>query len=147
MARPHWSDEGSPSFLHLLAVWVLVGWSLSPLGSTLADLSIVPISRIESGLLVGTLVVCTLWIAGFRPSIRDSVAYFLVEFGCSALLMLPMAVLFQSTIPPAVEVGFHVTTVTIAAVVVFTPVGAAIRDVVRRWATSILRLPTGTDAR
>lgn len=138
------STEAAPSFLHLLVVWLLVGGSLFSLGEEI--LGFLSVSRMSAGLLFGTLVVCTLWVVGFRPSIRASVAYFILEIGCSALLFLPVVTLFGA-IDPGVLAVFEATTVAVAAVVVFTPVGPAIRDVVRRWATSLLRLPTGTDAR
>ncbi len=61
--------ERTPSFGHLLLVWLLVGPSLWSLGTAVAAAiqAELPLSTMGVGLLFGTIVVVSFWTAGFQP--------------------------------------------------------------------------------
>jgi len=89
--------ERTPSFGHLLLVWLLVGWSLWSLGSAVADATQVelPLSTIGVGLLFGTIIVVLFWTAGFQPSLAASFGYFVAE---QAIDLILFSVLFCSLV-------------------------------------------------
>jgi len=133
----------TPSFGHLLLVWLLVGPSLWSLGSAVADAiqSELPLSTMGAGLLFGTVVVVLFWTAGFHPSLRASLGYFAAELSLDVVLLFGR-ILFP--IPPSTPwatVAFQLVSICIAATLVFPPVGAKVRHWFRRHLRSLLKLP------
>ncbi|MFB6223100.1 MAG: hypothetical protein ABEH86_05435 [Haloarcula sp.] len=137
------SRDGSstPSFGHLLLVWVLIGSSFWSLGFTLADATQIeiPLSRMDVGLLFGTIVVVLLWIVGFRPSLLASFGYFVTEQVISLFFVL--GYVFVPAATPWVEATLRATSITLTAILVFTDLGVQMRNTIRRHIYSLLKLP------
>jgi hypothetical protein len=138
--------EASDSLGHLVAVWALFGLSLWPLGTTLAEVLPVTLSLsgLGTGLLFGTVVVASLWVAGVRPSIRASAGYFVTELAVRLSLLFGVA-LFLETFPPALELGYRLVPIGVATLLVFTAVGERLRECVRRRFRAVLKVPTAED--
>lgn len=141
--------SGSESLGHLLAVWFLVGSSFWRLGFSLVDATTtpLPLSRMGTGLLFGTLVVVALWVGGVRPSIGASAGYFLVETAGYTLLVLVVGPLFVPRVAswPLVEVAAGGLSITLAATLVFTDVGTTTRARTRQWLLARLKVPSADD--
>jgi len=137
------SADRTPSFGHLLLVWVLVGSSLWSLGAAVADAIQVelPLSTMGTGLLFGTIIVVSFWTAGFQPSLAASLGYFITEQAIYLLLLFGATFLFVPPSTPWVTVALQFCSICLAATLVFTPVGKQIRDGLRRYLRSVLKLP------
>ena len=135
--------DRTPSFGHLLVVWVLIGWSLWSLGAAVADAVQVelPLSTMGTGLLFGTVIVVLFWTAGFHPSLAASFGYFITEQVIDLILLFGAIFLFVPASTPWVTVALQFSSICLAATLVFTPVGKQIRDVLRRHIRSVLKLP------
>ncbi|RLM37272.1 MULTISPECIES: hypothetical protein [unclassified Haloarcula] len=135
--------ERTPSFGHLLLVWLLVGPSLWSLGSAVADAiqAELPLSTMGAGLLFGTIVVVSFWTAGFQPSLRASFGYFVAELSIYLVLAVGVVTVFVPTFTPWVTIAVQLVSICLAATLVFTPVGANIRNWFRRHVRSLLKLP------
>ncbi len=122
----------------LLLVWFLVGFSLAGLGLDLhRALSVsIPVSPVSGGLLFGTVVVVVLWIAGFRPSLQASTAYFLTQSAVHLLLVLAIG---SATAEPWRDVSIRVLSISVAAAVSFTDVGRRLRNWVRQRSWRLLQ--------
>ncbi|MDS0221202.1 hypothetical protein NDI54_07565 [Haloarcula sp. S1AR25-5A] len=133
----------SPSFGHLLLVWLFVGPSLWSLGSAVAAAiqAELPLSTMGTGLLFGTVVVVLFWTAGFHPSLRASFGYFLAEQGIYLVLVVGIATAFAPAFTSWVAVAVQLVSISLAATLVFSPVGAKIRNWFRRHIRSLLKLP------
>jgi peptidoglycan/LPS O-acetylase OafA/YrhL len=109
--------ETGRSFGHLLLVWLLVGYSFMALGWDLTEALpvAIPLAPIDAGLVFGTLVVCALWVAGVRPSLRVSLAY----FGVHAVVRVAATLLYLAipgTTPgPWPEIGVDLVAILVAA--------------------------------
>jgi len=125
---------------HLLAVWVLVGYSLIGLGWDLyrALVQTHLVSAIGAGLLFGTVTVVALWLGGFRPSIRASATYFLSQLGIHLLLAVVSA---GVTLRPWRAVAIRLLSIAIAAAFSFTAAGSRSREWLRQRTRSVLKLP------
>lgn len=135
--------DRTPSFGHLLLVWLLVGWSLWSLGSAVADAIRVelPLSTMGTGLLFGTVVVVLFWTSGFHPSLAASFGYFITEQVLDLILLFGTIFLFVPSATPWATVALQFVSICLAATLVFTPVGKQIRNVLRRYIRSLLKLP------
>ncbi|MFD1589329.1 hypothetical protein ACFR9U_20320 [Halorientalis brevis] len=136
--------DRKPSFGHLLVVWFLVGSSFWTLGFALVDaVSVaVPLSRMGTGLLCGTIVVVLLWAVGWYPSLSASVGYFVAEAAVNLLLFFGIAPVFSSELTPWLEVGLHTTSITLAAALVFSNSGRRIRRWISHRTRALLKLPS-----
>lgn len=119
-------DEGSeaPSLGHLLLVWLLVGGSLVGLGIDLHGALPVdaPPAAINAGLVFGTVAVAALWAAGFRPSLRASLLYFVLQY--AAQLLLFVVVVFPGpAASPWADVAVHALSIAVAGALSFTDPG------------------------
>ncbi|WP_115862920.1 hypothetical protein [Halorussus litoreus] len=147
MRRDSSSTTGkrSPSFVHLLFVWFLVGSSFSSLGWSVADAVPVagPVSSMEAGLLFATVVVVGLWLAGFRPSISTSAGYFIAETGLHYLLILGGGLLLFSggARSPWQEILLRSLSIALAAALVFTDSGRRLRGLARGLARKLVKTP------
>ena len=117
----HDDPREAPSLVHLLLVWFLVGGSFVGLGIDLhhalpAD---VPLTAINAGLVFGTVVVAALWVAGFRPSLRASVGYFLLQNAAQLLLLIVVV----SAVSPWTEVAVRALSIAFAGALSFTDPG------------------------
>lgn len=121
------------SFARLLAFWVLVGFSLFGLGWDLADAlgAAVPLSGMGAGLLFGTGVVSVLWVAGVRPPLPTSAAYFALQSLLGLALFYP--VLATVTYTPWVAVFVRATSILLAAVLAFAVPWGRVRDRVAEY--------------
>jgi hypothetical protein len=129
------SSKQEPSYGHLLLVWFLVGFSLMGLGLDLHQATpvTIPVSSLNAGLLFGTVVVVSLWIAGFRPSLGASAIYFTTQLIVHLVLALILALTLPgSTSEPWVDVGLRVLSIILAATLGFTTVGRRGRDRLRQ---------------
>ena len=89
----------------------------------------IPDSSLNAGLLFGTLVVASLWIVGFRPSLGASVIYFTTQLIVHLLLVLTLALTLPgSTSEPWVEVSLRTLSIILAATLGFTTIGRRGRD-------------------
>lgn len=134
------STVQDPSFSHLFLVWFLVGFSLMGLGWDLYEAVPVafPVSSMGAGLLFGTIVVVSLWIAGFYPPLWGSAMYFITQLGFHLLLVL---VLLGGTLGPWQDVGLRVLSIGLAATLSFTDFGRNGRKWLRQRGRSLLKLP------
>lgn len=132
------------SVWQLLAVWVFVGGSLVTLGAWTADWlgfpaggGVGPVeTSLGAGTLFGTAVTAVGWIVGVRPSVRASLAYFLLE--------QLTALLAELVVRPVVGWPRPVTAVvaiTVAGCVVFGGVGRRLATTARPFVRRLLRLP------
>ena len=137
------SADRTPLFGHLLLVWVLVGSSLWSLGVAVADAIQVelPLSTMGAGLLFGTIIVVSFWTAGFQPSLAASLGYFITEQAIYLLLLFGATFLLVPHSTPWATVALQFCSICLAATLVFTPVGKQIRDGLRRYLRSVLKLP------
>lgn len=143
MGQP--STQRRSSFGHLLVVSVLVGFPLDGLGLALVDaLSLAaPFASLEAGLLFGTVTVAVLWIAGFRPSLRASVGFFVAThalqllFVTGSVFLIPTA----SGLSPWQEVGLRTLSIAIPAALAFTPLGTGVRTALRTQGRRLAKLP------
>ncbi|MFU1781980.1 hypothetical protein ACM16X_11410 [Haloarcula japonica] len=137
------SADRTPSFGHLLLVWVLVGSSLWSLGAAVADAIQVelPLSTMGTGLLFGTIIVVSFWRAGFRPSLAASLGYFITEQAIYLLLLFGATFLLVPHSTPWVTVARQLVSICLGVTLVFTPVGKQIQNVLRRHIRSVLKLP------
>jgi hypothetical protein len=120
--------ERPDSFTRLLAVWVLVGFSLFGLGWDIADAlgPAVPLSGMGAGLLFGTSIVSVLWVAGIRPPLLASAAYFLLQLLLGLALFYP--VLATITYTPWVAVFVRATSILLAAILVLAAPWRRVRE-------------------
>ncbi|WP_353633916.1 hypothetical protein ABSL23_12235 [Halobacterium sp. NMX12-1] len=117
----HDGPREAPSLVHLLLVWFLVGGSFVGLGIDLhGALSVdAPPAAINAGLVFGTVVVAALWVAGFRPSLRASVGYFLLQNAAQLLLLIAVV----SAASPWTEVAVRALSIAFAGALCFTDPG------------------------
>lgn len=137
------SAERTPSIGHLLLVWLLVGPSLWSLGIAVVDATQagLPLSTMGAGLLFGTIVVVSFWTAGFQPSLRASFGYFVAELSIDVVLLFGRILFSAPPSTPWTPFAFQLVSICLAATLVFTPVGAKIRNWFRRHVRSLLKLP------
>ena len=135
--------ERTPSFGHLLLVWLLVGPSLWSLGSSVADATQVelPLSTIGVGLLFGTIIVVLFWTAGFQPSLAASFGYFVAEQAIDLILLFGAVLIPGRSLIPRLTVALQLVSICLAATLVFTPIGTQVRNWLRRYVRSLLELP------
>jgi len=137
--------EKSSSFRRLLLVSLLVGVSLAGLGSDLLGAISVslPVSSMGGGLVFGTVVVSSLWVAGFRPSLAASGAYFLGQLVAHLLLSGAFVAVVGSgaSLESWHEVGLRSLSIGLTATLCFTGVGSRVGDWVRRRGRRLLRVP------
>ena len=133
------STNRTPSFGHLLLVWVLIGWSL---GAAVVDAIQVepPLSTMGTGLLFGTIIVVSFWTAGFQPSLAASFGYFIIEQAINLLLLLGATFLFVPPSTPWATVALQLCSICLAVTLVFTPAGKQIPNVLRLYIRSVLKL-------
>ncbi|MDL0139032.1 hypothetical protein PNP85_05890 [Halobacterium salinarum] len=87
-------------------------------------------------MLFETIAVAALWVAGFRPSLRASTLYFVVEQAVYLLLALA----FLGAEPgPWRAVGFHVLSIAGAALLSFTDGGRQSRRWLRHQGWRLLK--------
>lgn len=139
-AKDRSSTDRTPSLGHLLLVWLLVGPSLWSLGTAVANAiqTELPLSTLGAGLLFGTVVVF-FWTAGFYPSLRASLGYFLAEQGIYLVLAVGIATVSVPVFTPWIALRF--VSICLAATLAFTPAGTRIRNWLRRRLRSLLKLP------
>ena len=139
-------SQEAPSFGHLLAVWILVGWSLWSLGSDLVDVlpSVVPISQMGAGLLFGTVVVASFWVLGFRPSLLRSAGYFVVE-SVTRLFLLFAAVFLGFEVGPWQILSLQCVSIGFAAMLAFTAVGERGLEHLQFRLNALLKLPPSSE--
>jgi hypothetical protein len=129
------------SYGHLLAVWVLVGWSFAGLGWKLADAvpAALPVSSMSAGAVFGTAVVAGSWAAGVRPPVLPCVAFFLVQPAVHLSLILGTVFLApEATLGPWAMVGYDAVSIALVAVPTLTPPGrAAVGRLFRRARASL----------
>ena len=137
------SADRTPLFGHLLLVWVLVGSSLWSLGVAVADAIQVelPLSTMGAGLLFGTIIVVSFWTVGFRPSLAASFGYFVIEQVINIVLLFGTTFLFVPPSTPWATAVLQFCSICLAVTLVFTPVGKQIRNALRRYICSVLKLP------
>ncbi len=137
------SADRTPSFGHLLLVWVLVGSSLWSFGAAVADAIQVelPLSTMGTGLLFGTIIVVSFWRAGFRPSLAASLGYFITEQVIYLILLFGAIFLFVPPSTPWATAVLQFSSICLAVTLVFTPVGKQIRNSFWRSVRSVLKLP------
>lgn len=136
--------EREPSFVHLLLVWLLVGRSFFRLGrdGIAAIQAPLPVSPTGASLLFGTLVIVSLWITGFRPSIRASAGYFGTELLLSMLLIRgPGILLFGPTLGAVQEMGLRTLSIVSAGTLVFSDAGDRFRTWLRQQGGRIIKTP------
>lgn len=142
--------EKSPSLGRLLVVSLLVGFSLAGLGSDLLDVISVslPVSSMGGGLVFGAAAVSSLWVAGFRPSLGASGAYFLGQLLASLLLTGAFVAVVGSGASPEPwhEVGLRGLSIGLTATLCFTGVGGRVGNWVRRRGRTLLRVPPADDS-
>jgi hypothetical protein len=137
------------SYGHLLAVWVLVGWSFAGLGWKLADVvpAALPVSSMSAGAVFGTAVVAGAWAAGVRPPVLPSVAFFLVQPAVHLSLVLGTVFLSPgATLGPWAMVGYDAVSIALVGVPTLTPPGrAALGRLFRRARSSLEPSPGGSE--
>lgn len=135
------STGEKPSYGHLLLVWVFLGVSLMGLGSDLYQAMSVafPLSSLNAGLLFGTSVVISVWVAGFRPSLGASAVYFSTQLIVHLLMTVMLALAVPgSTSGPWMDVILRGLSIIFATVLAFHTIGRQGADWLRQHGQRLL---------
>lgn len=99
-------------------------------------LAALPITAVGAGLVFGTIVIGALWVVGFRPSLRASALYFIVE----QAIYLTVALVFLGANPGLwQEAGVSLLSISGAAMFSFTDVGRRGRRRLRNRGRQLLQ--------
>jgi len=140
-------DTGVIGYLHLLAVWFLLAMPVVALVDGIVELATPrPVFGSTPGLLVATVPVLVLELAGRRPRLARAAAFSVVAFLTSSLFAVPLAAV-APTIGAVVARALAVAVALVITAVYWERLGSSPLALARDALRTVLPPPAGTRER